>query len=332
MTAFLCAASVPTGALVVAGHALVCVLVAVSIRGESALGQLVKRLAVVFGAITLLCLQLLAPVLSRAGSAVETAWNEPDAGSGPFTTRFARELAESVTAGSGPAVLGAVVMLVAVGSFVASRLVRSHWPLMLALALGPLLHVVLVVVRGLALSPRFLLALLFPAIFVAVEAARRIAAWLAARRSSGDTRLPALLEGAMVALVALALVAPLADDRCPKQPYRAALSFAAGLDPDALLVGVYTASSGVVYYGIEHPDPERDLEGRLVVTARTREQLGALLEESAGRPLGAHHLAGGEPPRRASRSLSHGGRRAASREVVPGRDRRGDITVWLPRP
>jgi hypothetical protein len=332
VAAVLCVASVPTGALVVAGHALVCVAVAISVRRDAGLlGPLVKRLAVVFGTIALLCLQLFAPVVSRAGSAVETAWNEPDAGSGPFTTRFARELAESVTGGSGPAVFAAVAMLLVLGALVAARLVRWYWPLMLALTLGPLLHVVLVVVRGLALSPRFLLALLFPAVFVAVEAARRIAAWVAGRRTPAAGR-QALLEGVVIGLVALALVAPLVRTLgVPKQPYTAALAFAAALDPEALLVGIYTASSGVDYYGVEHPDSDAGLVRRTVTTARTRDQLAALLAESGDRRLvlltsQEASLRDGRPG--LYRMVLDGWRPEKSfRAAIGG----GDITVWLPR-
>ncbi len=137
----------------------------------------------------------------------------------------------------------------------------------------------------------------------------------------------------MVTLVALALVAPLVRTiGVPKQPYRAALSFAAGLDPDALLVGIYTASSGVVYYGIEHPDADGDLDGRTVVTARTREQLRALLEESAGRPLAL--ITSQEASLRDGRAglyrmVVDGWRPVKSFPAAIGG---GDITVWLPRP
>ena len=55
---------------------------------------------------------------------------------------------------------------------------------LVALALGPLLHAALVVLRGLAFSPRFLLFLVFPVLLVAVESiavvARRLAALVGA--------------------------------------------------------------------------------------------------------------------------------------------------------
>ena len=137
----------------------------------------------------------------------------------------------------------------------------------------------------------------------------------------------------MVALVGLALVAPLVRTiGIPKQPYRAALSFAAGLDPDAALVGIYTASSGVVYYGVEHADGAAGLEGRTVTTARTRDQLGALLDENADQPLvlitsQEASLRDGRPG--LYRMVLDGWRPTRSfRAAIGG----GDLTVWVPRP
>ena len=40
----------------------------------------------------------------------------------------------------------------------------------------------------------------------------------------------------------------------PKQPYRAAVAYAAAHRGDGVVVAIYTAQGGVRFYGVEHPD------------------------------------------------------------------------------
>ena len=134
--------------------------------------------------------------------------------------------------------------------------------------------------RGLAFSPRFLLFLVFPILLVAVEAVAIVARWLASLRGTSESGRRGL-EVAGLALAAVALALPLLRTAgLDKQPYREALAHARSLRPDGLVIGIYYAGSGVLYYGVDHPDGAALVPGDTVGVARTLPDLDALLGSS----------------------------------------------------
>jgi len=328
-TAVLCVAAVPTGGFIIAAHVLVCVVVAVRLRASGALAQLLGRLTLVFGAIVALTLQLYAPVIGKIGPAAQGAWNEPGAGTSVLSTGFLRGLADDVSAGAGPLVLVLAVPALVAGMLGARVLLRRDWVLLVALSLGPLLHAGIVVVRGLAFSPRFLLFLVFPILLVAVEAVAVVARWLASLRGTSESGRRGL-EVAGLALAAVALALPLLRTAgLDKQPYREALVHARSLRPEGLVIGVYHAGAGVVYYGVDHPDGAALVPGDTVGVARTLPDLDALLSSSRDPVL----VTSQESLLRDSRPalLARIERDFVRQETFPAAIGGADLTVWLPR-
>ncbi len=329
-TAVLCVAAVPTGGFVVAGHVLVCAVIVLRRRAGGALAPLLGRLALVFGAVVAFTLQLYAPVIGRIGPAAQEAWNEPGAGSAVLSREFFRGLADDVSAGSGALVLVLALPALVAGVLGARSLLRRDWVLPVALALGPLLHAGIVVVRGLAFSPRFLLFLVFPILLVVVEAIAVAAGWLASVLGTAD-RGRRGLELAGLALAAAALALPLVRTAgLDKQPYREALEHARSLRPDGLVIGVYPAGSGVVYYGVDHPDAAALVPGDTVGVARTLPDLEALLRSPREPVL----VTSQESVLRDARPalLARIERDFVPEETFPAAIGGGEITIWLPRP
>ncbi len=328
-TAVLCVAAVPTGGFVIVGHALVCAVVAVRRRAPGLLAPLAGRLALVLGAVAALTIQVYAPVIGKIGPAAQEAWNEPGAGSSVLSTGFLRDLADDVSAGAGPLVLVVAVPVLIVGVLGARSLLHRDWVLLVALALGPLLHAALVVLRGLAFSPRFLLFLVFPVLLVAVESiavvARRLAALVGAV-PRGRRALELVGLGLAAAALALPLLRTAGLD---KQPYREALAHARTLRPDGVVIGVYPADSGVLYYGVDHPDGAPLVPGSTVGVARTLEAFERLLESSPDPVL----ITSQESLLRESRPALHERieRDFVPEESFPAAIGGADLTVWLPR-
>ena len=329
-TAVLCVAAVPTGGFVVAGHVLVCIVVAARGRARGAIVQLTGRLALVFGAVVALTVQLYAPVIGKIGPAAQEAWNEPGAGSNVLSTGFVRGLADDVSAGAGPLVLVLAVPARVAGVLGARSLLRRDWVLLVALSLGPLLHAGIVVLRGLAFSPRFLLFLVFPILLVTVEAVAVVARWLASLIGTADSGRRGL-EVAGLALAAVALALPLLRTAgLDKQPYREALAHARSLRPEGLVIGVYHAGSGVLYYGVDHPDGAALVPGDTVGVARTVPDLDTLLGSSRDPVI----VTSQESLLRESRPalMARIERDFVPEETFPAAIGGGDLTVWLRRP
>jgi hypothetical protein len=114
-----------------------------------------------------------------------------------------------------------------------------------------------------------------------------------------------------------------------KQPYREALAQARSLRPDGLIVGVYPAGAGVLYYGVDHPGGRALVPGDTVGTPRTLAQLESLLESPRAPVL----LTAQESLLRAARPRLYA---RIERDFVPLRSfpaaiGDADITIWLPR-
>jgi hypothetical protein len=282
----------------------------------------------VFGAIAALALQLYAPVIEKIGPAAQEAWNKPGAGSDVLSTEFFRGFADDVSAGAGPLVLVLAVPALVAAVLGVRSLLRRDWVLPVALALGPLLHAGIVVVRGLAFSPRFLLFLVFPILLVAVEAVAVVARRLASLLGTAQR---GRLEVAGLALAATALALPLLRTAgLDKQPYREALGHARTLRPDGLVIGVYYAGSGVLYYGVDHPDGAALVPDETVGVAQTLPDLDRLLGSSRDPVL----VTSQESLLRDSRPalLARIERDFVPEETFPAAIGAADITVWLPRP
>lgn len=330
-SAVLTVAAVPTGAFLVAGHALVgtAAVVAVARAGGSP-RPLAGRLTAVFALVTVLTVQVYAPVLTRIPGSAQDAWRDAGAGSHVLSAGFVRELAGAVSTDVGPALALAALPFALVGLVGLRSLLRRDWALPTALVLGPLLHALLVAIRGLAFSPRFLLFLTFAILLVAVESVTLVARRAGALAGSRAGAVRGSVEVAGLALAAAALAAPFVRIAgLPNQPYRAALARAVVLRPDSLVIGVYPADSGVHFYGVDHPGstpaPDR------VATARTLAAFDALVA-SAGR-AGVVVLTSQSDVLRASRPALY--RRLedgfAPAATLPARIGGGAITVSLPR-
>ncbi len=329
-TSLLCIASVPTGAFIIAGHLVVVGIALLSIRrSDGELLPLVRRLALVYAALAVLAVQLYAPVLANAGGVVENAWKRPSAGFKPLTSGFAHQFGQGFTSGVGPLLLAVAVPVAILGLLGAFSVTRRNWPLAVGLALGPLLNVAVVIVRGLAFSPRFLLFLAFPAILALVETLRLLGGWLG--RLIAASRWPVGLQigGAIVAGAILA--APLAHYySVQKQPYRAALARAAALSPTGVVFAADTMKQGALYYGIEHPRGTPLVRGKTLFIVRSVAALDHALAVSKGRtPIVLTSL---DRVFRVGRPRLYARIRAgwSLEETLPASVGDGEIRIWLP--
>jgi hypothetical protein len=336
-TAVLCVVAVPTGGFVVAGQAAVvaaAVVLAARRGGRSAAAPVAWRGVLAYAWVALLLGQAYAQVVSRASSVAEDAWTRPDAGWAPLSLDFARELLDDATA-RGP--LAAVVVLAAacVGLVGLVSLARRDWALLAALSLGPILNLAFVVARGLVFSPRFLLALLLPALLVAVETIRIGARW-AARRAARSGRDPgrastAVQLGAATVLCAMLALPLAATWGIPKQPYREAVAFARERRGEGVVVAVFTAQAGVRYYGVARAPGDSLVPGVSLRTARSAAALRAIRDQAGDRPLvlvTTFHraLAVGRP--RLDAMVRRDWVEAARFRGSVGD---GDVAVWVPR-
>ena len=327
----LCIASVPTGAFVVASHLVVVVLALVSVgRSGGPLGPLARRLTAVYAALAVLTVQLYAPVLAHAGGIVENAWKRPAAGFKPLSSGFLHQFGQGFTSGVGPLLLVVAIPLAAVGLLGAVSVARRERALAIGLTLGPVLHVAVVIARGLAFSPRFLLFLAFPAVLAVVETLRLLGNWLA--RLTSGSRWPAALQLAGALLAGAILAAPLVRYYgVQKQPYRAALARAVALRPGGVVLAVDTMKQGALYYGVEHPAGKPFVRGDTLFIVRSVPALDHALAVAHGRPPVVLTTLGrvfrvGRPNlyRRVVAGWS-------PVETIPGSIGDGGITIWLPR-
>jgi hypothetical protein len=95
------------------------------------------------------------------------------------------------------------------------------------------------------------------------------------------------------------------------------------------VIGIYHAGSGVLYYGVDHPDGAALRPGDTVGVARTLQALDALLGSSRDPVL----VTSQESLLRDSRPalIARIERDFVPEETFPAAIGGGDITVWLPR-
>lgn len=338
VASLLCVAAVPTGAFVVVGNGLVAVaaLVIAARRRAAGVRMLLRRLAVVHGIVLALAAQLYAPVITRAAGAAQSAWNNTAAGFKPISLGFARQLGQGFTSGVGPILLLLSIPVGVAGLLGAWSVVRRDWALMAGLMLGPLLHAAIVVARGYAFAPRFLIFLAFAAILAGVETVRLAAVWASRAalwfgRPLGHRSRRAVQLASLV-LVAAVLAAPLARYfRIQKQPYRLALARVKSLRPHGSVIAIDNMEQGVRYYAVEHPHGRALVEGHNLFFVRSSSALDAALARSAGRtPILMTTLERGlhtSQPRLDAR-IRDGWSQA---EMLKGSIGDGGITIWLPR-
>ena len=331
VTALLCLASVPTGAFIVAGHLVVVAIALVSAgRTGGPLLPLARRLAAVYTVLAALAVQLYAPVLADAGGIVEDAWKHPAAGFKPLTSGFVHQLGQGFTSGVGPLLLLVAIPVAVVGLLGAFSVARRDWALAIGLSLGPLLHVTVVIFRGLAFSPRFLLFLAFPAILALVETLRLLAARL--QRLTARPLWPLALQVGGAFLVGGVLAAPLIRYYgLQKQPYREALARAIALRPGGVVFAVDTMKQGALYYGVEHPRGNPLVLDRTLFIVRSVTDLDSALATSNGHPpivlTTLERVLRLRQPQLYDR-IRRGWSRTAT---LPGSIGDGEIKIWLPK-
>ncbi len=246
-------ASLLHGGFVLAGHA---VIGAAAILQRKRSGEdtapLVRRLAMVFGVSGLLGLQLYLPISLQAYSVLNQMYRKPAAGMPMTSHAFAADFAKGLTEGLGSGLLIAAFPVVAIAGYGALVLLRRKWTLAGALVLPLGLLAGLIVLGGLAASPRFFLlglplAILAVVLGVFALVARAIDRWN--RRPS--TAVSAAFSAGAIALIALASAASLpAYYRTPKQSYRAALEYMRTENqPGDLIVLIQNAEYGFRFYG-----------------------------------------------------------------------------------
>ncbi len=326
VAAVVCVASVPTGAFVVVGQALVvATLIGVRRRRGAPVRGSLTHAGLGFGAVALLVLQVYSGVAGQAGGVAQGAWKTAEAGFRPLSRAFLDQITTAAGAGSGSLVLLAGLGAAALAAVGAVSLARRATPLLAALVLGPTLHLAFAAVQGLVFSPRFLILWLFPAVFVAVETIDVVTRRIAGRHA-----------GVAFALGAVALCAVLAAPLrvlhdVPKQDYRGALAVAKRERAGGVVVAIYTAESGVRYYGVEHASGRPLSEGTTFAVARTAARLRAIERDAAGRRLVLvttfpRALRAGRPS--LDRRVRQGWRPIASLDGAVGD---GEVIVWAPR-
>jgi len=314
---------------VFAAHILVGVAAVVRVRARGgSVMPLARRLAAVFGITGLLGFQLYSVQLPQVFAYIGTTYASLAAGYWLFSIEFVREMSRGLLAGFGPGLLlGAVPFLVLAGiGFVA--FVRRQWILASALVLPVVLTAVLLFVRNLTVSPRFFLLGLPVAALTGVIMIDLCADFLARKLGWSAERRRAAFA-VVVSLLAIASLASLGRYyRTPKQPYRAALAFAAEQRrPGQVIVAIHTAQRGCAYYAAESGLTvgrdlflADDLAGLDSVLAR-RAPAGAVLITSMPRAL---HLVHPKMERR----IDDGWQVA---RTLPATIGDGQISVWTGR-
>lgn len=332
-SAVLCIAAHLTGAFVLAGFAVVCVLalIAVALRRVS-VAPLLGRLLVVGVILGALILNLYIVIVPQALSIVRDVYTTQSSGYQPFSLEFLVELFRGFTINLNPALIVAAIPALIIAAIGTVSLLRRGWVLILALSLGPLLHFALSATRGLVFSPRFFLVLLFPVILIALESLRLVVEWIT-RAISGRIKqphvLPALIGGVGVAAMIVVFVLPLRYYyTVPKQPFTASLAYAESLrDSGQPIIALDLMELGYRFYGTDNPDFTGLMAGRDIYFIRdmaeyeaARAAGGAILVTTLERNARLNN------PALYARILTEWTRI----ETFGGSVGDGQITVWIP--
>jgi mannosyltransferase len=238
-------------AFVLAAHGLVGLVALAVIRSRGGpVRPMLLRLAALLALTGYLGLHLYVVALPQIYAYMGAVYADRAAGFPALSTELLREFARGLSAGFGVALAVVAVPAALVAGVGTVRLVRRNWPLLLSLALPPILQLAFAIARGLVVSPRFFLLLLPLAILVVIAGVDEVATRLG-RRLSWPSASAGRLTVAVVSLAALASIAALpAYYATPKQPYREAVAWldAARAPGDAILA-IQNAQSGVEFYG-----------------------------------------------------------------------------------
>ena len=244
-------ASLLLSGFVFASHILVgaAAVVLQKLRGGSP-GPLLLRLTVVFGIAGMLGFQLYSLMLPQVVAFVSASYARPSAGYRLFSREFLQEMQRGLAAGFGTGLLLGVLpfgVLAALG-FIA--FFRKNWMLATSLSLPILLSVVMLVGRGLMVSPRFLLLGLPLAIITVIKAVEISIEFVGRRYEWQPTARRRAVAVVVLALGAVSVASLPGYYRTPKQPYRASLEHVCSLrQGDEIVVAIHTARSGYAYYG-----------------------------------------------------------------------------------
>jgi hypothetical protein len=324
--AVLGSASLLITAFVLASHAIMCL--AVGIRAHQAGANtrwFVNRVLVVFAITGFIAFQIYSAALPEAYVVLNSIYAQPSTGYAPFSPAFFTELMRGISAGFGNPIV-AIVFLVT-GAIGFAALWTLCWPLAASLALPAVLMGAILGAKGLTFSPRFFLLLLPLAILsavagvqMAVEAAVR--AKVFSIRAAGMTLFAVTVTFAAAAGKSLPYYY-----RTPKQPYRAALSFAESRNPGGRIVVIYSAEIGFRYYQRRMPG----IDTTRIVYTRDPAQFDSLTHLS-GQPAPQtlttfSRALGIEVPEIHAR-LTRQWKRDTTFAATIGD---GEITVWSPR-
>jgi hypothetical protein len=247
VTAVLGSASLLLMGFVLAGHALLCAVLGVSVyQRQGRIGPFARRVLSVFGVIGVLAFHVYAAALPEVYAVINAVYVEPGTGYPPFSAEFFAEMARGISAGFGNPLSALVFLLVGVTGFAA--LGYFCYPLAVGLALPAMLTATLLGVRGLTFSPRFFLLLLPLAMIAAVSATQAAALWAwKGRLLTARGALTAMGVTAVLLAVAAGRSLPYYYDT-PKQPYRAAIRLVTGRYDEGRIVVVANAAGGFQYY------------------------------------------------------------------------------------
>lgn len=285
--------------------------------------NLLKRLALVFGVLGLLVFQLYAAMLPQIRFLMRV-YSAPAMGYAPFSSAMLGELARSLSAAFGPAVLGALIPLVAVGLIGFVAMFRRQWTMTLALSLPEVLTVALAGVQGQVVPPRLLLLALPAAILATVSGIFRLSE-LATRALKVRIAASQVATALVIVLSLGSLASLLSYYAVPKQPFRATIQYVQERrKTGGIILVMWLAGLGFEYYG-----PRYGLvEGRDYFIVQTSGDVDTILSSHPGAASffvttlpRLMHIAAPDLEARVTRSWT---RVRRFRGTLGG----GDITIW----
>jgi hypothetical protein len=252
VSAVLSLASLIVAAPVIATHVMLAAVYVfrASRRGE-AVGPLVRRLLIAFGATGLISLALYGPTALEILRSVGSAYVKQGTGFDPRSLDFLRETLRGLGAGFGSLALVGAIPFLALVAFGTLSLMRRGWIIVLSFVIPLGMLALLVIVAGWLTSPRFFILVVPLAFLVAVESLDIVARRLARFASDASRpRVQSALAGAAVVVCAVALAFGLPRYYAiPKQSFRAAIStFTARSQRGDALIAVYQADRGFDMY------------------------------------------------------------------------------------
>jgi mannosyltransferase len=260
-------------AWVFAAHVIVCSIVLFLVWRRSGFpARLFARLTAVFAVTGFLIFHLYASVIPQALAIMAFTYGGGSAAgfSSPLSPEFLREMLRGVSAGFGAGILFGVLPFFALLTVGFLGLLKRNWPLTLALTLPAVLFGSFLLVRGLAVSPRFFILGLPLAMIAVTKGFEIIAERFRPRRQL------AWNFGLAAVFTVVSLAALVTYYRVPKQDYGGALSYIKEKrQADEVVIAIYLAERGIRFYG-----PQYDLkDGANLFYVRSMESLDRVLAE-----------------------------------------------------